>query len=287
VVREVRPDSGAAQAGLRVDDAILAVNDVPVLGLTVDEAIALIRGEPETWVRLLIARDGEENREYRVRRTNTITRETVQAGFLRDAYLPGHRIAYIFIDYFAANTGTMFQELIDSVVEDGAEAVVLDLRFNGGGDVRATMQVAGRLLPNGELMRLALRDGEQRFTISGAKPIDIPFVILVNGASASASEILAGAVQDSGRGLLVGTPTFGKGSVQTVFRLPTGSGLRVTEGLYYLPGGRLIDGQGVTPDFVVENDLDSDDDAQLIKALELLKQLIDGTETVASLLENR
>jgi len=285
LIREVRPDSGAANAGLRVDDGVLRIEDTPVLNLTVDEAVALIRGLPDTWVRLLVAREGEEDREYNVKRTATITLETVEAGFLRDeAITGGFRIAYVYIDYFAANTGQLFNELLDEMLEDGAEALIVDLRFNGGGDVMATSVVAGRLLPDGELLRLVMRDEEMVYRVREANPISIPYVVLVNGGSASASEILAGAVQDRGSGILIGARTYGKGSVQSLYHLPTGSGLRVTEGLYYLPGGRCIDGEGIIPDYVVENNAIEERDDQMLTAAAMLQAIVKGDETVEALL---
>ena len=286
IIREVRPDSGADRAGLKVDDAILRVGQALVRDMTVDEAIALIRGEPDTWVRLLVAREGEEDKEYNVRRTNTITLETVQGGMMSAEYLEDRMIAYIFIDYFAGNSWQLFDEVLDGLLEDGAEGLILDLRYNGGGDVAATSRIAGRLLPDGELMRLVMRTSEQQFRIYHARPVAIPYVILVNGGSASASEILAGAVQDAGAGLLVGTRTYGKGSVQSLYNLSTGSGLRVTEGRYYLPGGRSLDGEGILPDYVVgTGGEDDDEDAQVMTAVRLLGAILDGGESVASLLE--
>ena len=270
IVREVRPDSGADIAGIRVDDAIIKVGDMLISDLTVDEAVALIRGLPDTYVLLLIEREGEEPREYNVQRLTTIAVDTVQSGFLVDDYLPGYKLAYMYIDYFAGNTDAMFDEQLDGLLEDGAQALILDLRFNGGGDVAATSHIAGRLLPDGVLMGLRMREGEHIFHIENARPIDIPYAILVNGGSASASEILAGVVQDGQGGLLVGTRTYGKGSVQSLYNLNTGSGLRVTEGRYYLPGGRSIDGEGIMPDYVVENDPDSDRDDPLDMAVALL-----------------
>jgi carboxyl-terminal processing protease len=284
LIREVRADSGAAAAGLRPEDAILRIDDTLVKDLTVDEAVALVRGEPETYVRLLIARADEEDKEYSVRRTNTITLDTVQAGFLKEEYLPGHKTAYMLIDYFARNSGDLFNELLDDLLTEGAECLILDLRYNGGGDVGATMQIAGRLLPDGEVMKLVMRDTEQLFTIREARPIEIPYVVLVNGGSASASEILAGAIQDREGGVLVGSRTYGKGSVQSIYTLLSGGGLRVTEGLYYLPSGRLIDGQGILPDYPVENDPALEEDRQLQEALALLQDILEGKETVSRLL---
>jgi len=287
IIREVRPDSGAARAGLRVDDAILRVEDKLISDLTVDEAVAMIRGEPNTFVSLLIEREGEAQKEYSVQRLSTIAVETVQSGLLMDKYAPGYKIGYIYIDYFAQNTSAMFDEHLDSLLEEGAQALVIDLRFNGGGDVWATQRVAGRLLPDGPLMKLKCRDSEEEFLISGAKPIEIPYVLLVNGASASSSEILAGAVQDRQGGLLVGARTYGKGSVQLLYVLKTGSGLRVTEGRYYLPGGKSIDGLGINPDFIVESNTENGGDAQLEKAVSLLTDQIDGKETLASILASK
>ena len=286
MIKEVRPDSGAAAAGLRPDDAILRIEDRLVAELTTDEAVAMIRGEPDTWVRLLIAREGEEDKEYKVKRSSTITLETVQGGLLKDDYMPGRNIAYLYIDYFAGNSWQLFDELLDGMLEDGAEALIIDLRYNGGGDVASTAKIAGRLLPEGELMKLVMRNAEQVFYVQHADPVDIPYVILVNGASASASEILSGAVQDRQSGVLVGTRTYGKGSVQSLYNLSTGSGLRVTEGRYYLPGGRCIDGEGIEPDFVIESGGDDEEgeDVQLTAALALIKPILEGKETVGSTL---
>jgi carboxyl-terminal processing protease len=287
LIREVRAGSGAAAAGLRADDAILRIDDIPVRDLTVDEAVAMVRGEPETYVRLLIARAGEDDKEYNVKRTTTITVDTVRAGFLKEEFLPGYKIAYILIDYFARNSGDMFNEQLDELLAEGAQGLIIDLRYNGGGDVAATVQIAGRLLPDGEVMTLVMRDDEQWFAIQEAKPVDIPYIVLVNGGSASASEILAGAIQDREGGILVGTRTSGMGSVQSVYTLLSGGGLRVTEGRYYLPSGRFIDGEGILPDYLVENDPEqADDDRQLQEALDLLREIFDGDETVATLLAN-
>jgi carboxyl-terminal processing protease len=283
VIKAVQPGTGAAKAGLQAGDAILQVEDTPVRDLTVDEAVAMIRGAPGTAIRLLIAREGEEEKEYLVNRSVTIPVETVQTGFLKDDYLPGYRVAYMFIDYFAGNTGEMFEAQLDGMLAEGAQALIIDLRYNGGGDVAAAAQIAGRLLPDGELMRLGMRDSEQIFRIKEANPVSIPYVLLVNGGSASASEILAGAVQDREGGLLVGVRTYGKGSVQSLYNLFTGSGLRVTEGRYYLPSGRCIDGEGILPDYVVEKNEDEEDN-QLGAALALVKELLDGAETLETLL---
>jgi carboxyl-terminal processing protease len=284
IIREVRPNSGAAAAGLWPEDAILQIDDRLVDGLTVDECVALIRGAPDTYVSLLVAREGEAEKTYVVKRTATITIETVMAGFLKDELTGADKIGYISIDYFARNTGDAFDESLDFLLEEGAQGLILDVRFNGGGDVLSTAQVAGRLLPGGELMTLARRDSSQLYSIYRPNPISIPYVILINGASASASEILAGAVQDGARGLLVGTGTFGKGSVQQIYTLLSGSGLNVTEGLYSLPSGRLIEGEGIEPDFLVASDPAGETDPQLQKAVELMKDIIAGRETVQTLL---
>jgi carboxyl-terminal processing protease len=273
VIREVAPDSGAQAAGLLPQDAILRVEDQWVKDMSVEQTISLVRGEPGTTVRLLIHREGQEDREYTVERTNMLALETVVGGIMKETYLPGHKIGYIAIGSFAQNSHELFDELLDQLLEDGVEALILDLRNNGGGDVAATTKIAGRLMPNGELIRLKLRGGlSQSFQIVNANPIKIPLVVLVNGGSASASEILSGAIQDNKTGTLVGTRTYGKGSVQNVYTLLTGAGLRVTEGKYLLPSGRSIDGVGVEPDYVVEYDPQAEQDAQLDKAVELLKE---------------
>lgn len=285
IIREVTPGGGAAAAGLRAGDAVLKIDEYLVKDLTVDQAVELVRGPLGTTVDLLIEREGEEAKVYSVARQGTTTVESVTSGILKEEYLPGHKIGYIAIDYFARNTDGLFDQALDAITEAEAEALIIDLRYNGGGDVEATRQIARRLMPDGLLLRLVTRDAVQEFRIENAEPIGIPYVLLVNGGSASASEILSGAVKDYGTGLLVGTQTYGKGSVQVVYDLVTGSGLRVTEGKYYLPGGVCIDGEGITPDYVVAGDPTGETDPQLDKALELIGEMVTGRETLAGLLE--
>lgn len=271
IIREITPDSGAKAAGLKPGDAILKVDDAWIKDLTVDQAIAMVRGEPDTTVRLLIHRDGEEDKEYVVKRSIMLNVETVIGGILKEDYLQGHKLGYIAIGSFAQNSPEMFEEVLTQLEEEKIEALILDLRNNGGGDVNATVKIASRLLPNGELIRLVMRGGaSESFQITESRQIKVPLVVLVNGGSASASEILSGAIQDGKAGILVGTRTYGKGSVQNVYNLLTGSGLRVTEGKYLLPSGRCIDGTGIDPDHIVEADDSGETDPQLDKAVELI-----------------
>lgn len=271
IIREITPDSGAKAAGLKPGDAILKVDDTWIKDLTVDQAIAMVRGEPDTTVRLLIHREGEEDKEYVVKRSIMLNVETVIGGILKEDYLKGHKLGYIAIGSFAQNSPEMFEEVLTQLEEEKVEALILDLRNNGGGDVNATVKIASRLLPNGELLRLVMRGGvSESFQITESRQIKVPLVVLVNGGSASASEILSGAIQDGKAGILVGTRTYGKGSVQNVYNLLTGSGLRVTEGKYLLPSGRCIDGTGIDPDYVVEADETGETDPQLDKAVELI-----------------
>lgn len=271
IIREITPDSGAKTAGLKPGDAILKVDDTWIKDLTVDQAIAMVRGEPDTTVRLLIHREGEEDKEYVVKRSIMLNVETVIGGILKEDYLKGHKLGYIAIGSFAQNSPDMFEEILTQLEDEKIEALILDLRNNGGGDVNATVRIASRLLPNGELIRLVMRGGaSESFQITESRQIKLPLVVLVNGGSASASEILSGAIQDGKAGILVGTRTYGKGSVQNVYNLLTGSGLRVTEGKYLLPSGRCIDGTGIDPDYVVEADETGETDPQLDKAVELI-----------------
>jgi carboxyl-terminal processing protease len=274
IIREITPDSGAKAAGLKPGDAILKVDDTWIKDLTVDQAIAMVRGEPDTTVRLLIHREGEEDKEYVVKRSIMLNVETVIGGILKEDYLKGHKLGYIAIGSFAQNSPDMFEEILTQLEDEKIEALILDLRNNGGGDVNATVKIASRLLPNGELIRLVMRGGaSESFQITESRQIKVPMVVLVNGGSASASEILSGAIQDGKAGVLVGTRTYGKGSVQNVYNLLTGSGLRVTEGKYLLPSGRCIDGTGIDPDYVVEADDTGETDPQLDKAVELIGEM--------------
>lgn len=161
-------------------------------------------------------------------------------------------MGYILITGFKENTYEQFMEAMEKLQEQGMRALVLDLRYNPGGSVRAVYQIGEEILPEGTMVYTVDNKENRRDYICDGEYTDLPMAVLVNGGSASASEILAGAVKDRGAGTLIGTQTFGKGLVQRLFILPDGSGLHITIQKYYTPNGTSIHGVGITPDEVVE-----------------------------------
>jgi carboxyl-terminal processing protease len=242
-------DTPAARAGLQSRDVILRVDDTATERLSLQETISLMRGEPGTEVTLTIQRRGEESP-----RTITLTREIIRTESVRSELLePGY--GYLRISQFQSRTGDQVNSAIRRLAADEAlQGLVLDLRNNPGGVLQAAVAVADAFLEGGLIVYTEgrLPDTDMRFSASRetAAP-DVPLVVLINGGSASAAEIVAGALQDQRRGVVMGTESFGKGSVQQVMPLGNGEGLKLTTALYYTPGGRSIQAQGIEPDVEV------------------------------------
>lgn len=240
----VLPGTPAESADLRPGDRIVAVDGEDVRGTSVEAVVAKVRGRPGTEVRLRLERDGRVL-------DLTLTRAVIEVPALDTRLLPGD-IAYIRLSQFTAGSAGQFKYVYDRMVSVGARGVVLDLRNNPGGYLDEGLGVAEVLVPRGDLVHVVDREG-RKSTVTG-RPHDPgpPLVVLVNGGSASASEIVAGAVQDNRAGVVVGTRTFGKGSVQSIIDLPTQGAVRLTVAHYLTPKGRSLDGSGLVPDVVVE-----------------------------------
>lgn len=256
----------AEKAGLLAGDVILAVNDQPTDGWTADKTAMAVRGEVDTTVKLKIARDGQE-------KTYTVTRATVDNPSVESSVKDG--IGTLTITRFDDQTGTLAKKAAESFKRQNVKGVLLDLRDNGGGYITAAQDVAGLWLKN-KLVVSERTNGQTTDKLtSGDDPIlsGIPTVVLVNGNTASASEIVSGALQDYKVATLIGEKTFGKGTVQKVLDLGAGTKLKVTVARWYTPKGKNIDKAGITPGQTVKlsaSDVDNNNDPQLRAAKERL-----------------
>ncbi len=261
--------SPAEAQGLRENDIIYMVDGEDLYGYSLEEAVALIRGEEGTSVDLTIIREGEEM-EFTIVRAK-VENPTVTYEMKED------NIGYIRISEFDDVTVNQFKEALASVKEQGAQGLIIDLRSNPGGLLSAVVSIAQEILPKGLIVYTENKAGERdEYSCDGSKELDIPLVVLVNGNSASASEILSGAIKDYGIGTLVGTKTYGKGIVQQVMSLSDNTAVKLTVSAYYTPKGNNIHGTGIEPDVEIELDADAyyDEgiDNQLDKAIEVLKE---------------
>lgn len=250
-------------AGLRAGDEILAVDGVPTSEMQ-SEAVAMnIRGAVGTNVVLRILRDGAEE-DY------TLTRATIQVPSVRGTIMEGTTIGYIRIASFAEHTGGEFETEMNRLAGEGMTALIIDLRENPGGLITSCVAVAEQVVPAGPIVSVVDRSGNEEVYRSHLAARRYPIAVLIDENSASASEILAGALQDTGAAEIVGTTSYGKGSVQTVLPLMHEDGLKLTIARYATPNGRFIDGVGITPDVAVERGPQDTTDVQLEAAKEWL-----------------
>ncbi|MGB9780515.1 S41 family peptidase [Caldanaerobacter sp.] len=261
------------RAGIKSGDIILEVNGKKVSGKNLDEAVSMMRGPKGTQVTITIMRDGKTF-------TKTITREIIKLETVFDYMLPD-KIGYIKITLFDQSTSSDFKKALERLKKDGMKGLIIDLRDNPGGLLEECVNIADMLLPKGVIVTTKGRAESQEFYSKGPG-LGLPLAVLVNKGSASASEILAGAIKDRKAGVLVGTTTFGKGLVQTVVNFGDGTGLKYTVARYYTPNGTDIQGRGIEPNYVVElpkdytlkDTPDLKGDTQLIKAYEIIKSEI-------------
>jgi len=254
------------KVGIKSGDQIVKIDGQETKSMALDEAVGKIRGPEGTQVVLTILRAGSEPKDYPVTRSN-IQIKTVAGKMLED------QIGYIRISMFNENTGNDFTRKYQELEQAGMKALVLDMRDNPGGLLEESVKVAGKLVPKGPIVSVVTRDGKRDVHSSTLEKVPYPAVVLVNGGSASASEIVAGAMQDTGSGTLVGVKTFGKGSVQTLLRLDMQTAIKLTIAKYYTPSDRSINGTGIMPDVVVEVPASpvAGQDVQLDKAIEIIK----------------
>lgn len=268
----VRPidDQPAARAGLLPGDLIIAVDGESVVGKTVDEAITLVRGPRGTSVTLTIARE-DVAEPFDV----TIVRDRIEIAVVESEMLPDN-IAYVHLTtFFNRNTTDQLSLAVEALLAQQPRALIFDMRDNGGGFLDQAISVADLFLPGGVVLYERNKQGlDQTFNADGGDMAEaIPLVVLVNAGSASASEIVAGAIQDNGRAILIGETTFGKGSVQQTYALSDGSELRVTVARWYTPNNNSISEQGIAPDIEVVPspiDLGGPEDTQLQRAVQYI-----------------
>ena len=245
VILSVIHGTPADEAGLRRGDVLHAVDGKPVSEMTSEEAVGRVKGPPGTDVSITVVRDGEKV-------DFELTRAEIEFPNLRGRLVQGD-IGYIQLYTFAGGAGSDLREEVDELREAGGRGIVLDLRDNGGGLLSEAIQVASVFIEEGEIVTYREESSEDVvYEADGNAFEDLPVVVLVNGGTASASEIAANALQDRGRGKLVGTTTFGKGSVQEVIDLPDESAVKLTTGTYLSPDGEDINGSGIEPDVVVD-----------------------------------
>jgi len=248
-------DSPAARAGIRAGDIILEINGMPTSEMSLAEAVLKIRGPEGTSVRLLVLHQGETEPE-----AIEIVRAEIELPSVR--FEMRGDIAYINITNFSERTNEELSSPLQSITEEAATGIILDLRSNPGGALEAVVDVASRFLKEGVVVNVV--DNQGKRTALSVKPgeitTDLPLVILVDSYSASGSEVLAGALQDYGRATIAGARTYGKGSVNIMRQLKDGSGLYITTARWLTPSGRLIEGEGLYPDYELE--LDGEDAIQ-------------------------
>ncbi len=255
-IRVVSPidDTPAAKAGIQAGDLIVKMNDNPVRGMSLQKAVDKLRGEKGTSIKLTVYREGEKEPL-----DIEVVRDIIQISAVRSRLLePG--IGYIRVSQFQTKSGADFVAAIEELVQPSTEkqpikGLVIDLRNNPGGLVPASVEISDALLDGGTVVYTEgrLPSANRSFEASSGDLLNgLPVVVLINGGSASASEIVAGALQDHGRAAILGTQSFGKGSVQTVIPLGDGRAVKLTTARYFTPNGRSIQAEGIVPDIIVE-----------------------------------
>jgi carboxyl-terminal processing protease len=271
VVVSVLPDTPAERAGIEAGERIVSVDGRDVTDLPLQAIVNLVTGEPGTTVTVGFADGSEGDREIELTRAE-IDLPLVDAELLDDG------VGHVQLLGFSQGAAERAREAVEDLVAQGAEGVVLDLRRNPGGLLNQAVDVTSLFLDDELVVSVREAGGEERnLHADGGEYEDLPLVVLVDQGTASASEIVAGALQDAGRAEIVGTPTFGKGTVQTVRDLDDGSGVKFTTAEYFTPSGDSIEGTGVRPD----REIDEDEDA-LVAATDLLRELIAARATLAA-----
>lgn len=260
-------------AGLKKDDIILSVDDTEASSMELTNLVKLIRGEEGTTVHLEIYRPStQEYLSFDVERAD-VTLPSVESEMLDGG------IGYIYIDSFETDTANQFEKALLTLESQGMKALIVDLRYNPGGMVTSVVQILDDILPEGLIVYIEDKYGNrQEYSSDGDTFIDYPLAVLISGDSASASEIFAGAIKDYEYGTLIGTTTYGKGIVQTIFPLEDGDAVKITTAKYFTPNGNFIHGVGIEPDIELEYEyLDPDGeeyektyDNQIQKAIEVL-----------------
>ena len=263
-----------AKAGLLPEDILVAVNNESIAGMELSEVVDKIKASEDEIAHLTIARDGEADYlEFDIP-LEEVNIPVVESEMLED------NIGYIALYEFTEQTEPQYMEAFKNLKKEGMERLIVDVRGNPGGLLTSVSDILKDMLPEGLIVYTEDKDGKrEEIKCDGKHQLDMPLAVLVNGNSASASEIFAGAIQDYEIGTIVGTTTFGKGIVQSVIPLSDGSAVKTTTAKYYTPKGRCIHGTGITPDVEVEltegleqkTSITHEEDNQLQKAIEVVK----------------
>ena len=274
IVVKPLPGTPADSAGIRKGDYIIAVNGEDIADMVLENIVTLIKGEEGTSVDMTFFRP-EEDRTFEV----TIVRARFYVPNLFSEMIDGN-IAYIQYTGFQDGGAKLLESEIDKLLDQGAESIIFDLRNNLGGMLDDAVAVCDLFMDSGTIVTVRGRtDNKEKvdeYFASNGKYAEIPLVVLINGFSASASELVAGALKDNGRAVLVGETSFGKGTVQVIHELSDGSGLKFTTAKYFLPSGVSIEGVGVLPDIEVALTAEDTEDLQLNRAIEEIKAIMDG-----------
>jgi carboxyl-terminal processing protease len=272
-------DTPAEKAGVKAGDLIIRLDNKPVKGLSLAEAVKMMRGKPNTKLILTIVRSGEDNPL-----DISITRDLIRVKSVKSRLLePGY--GYVRVTQFQANTARSLSQSLTNLRKENAgplQGLVIDLRNNPGGVLNAAVEVSDVFLKNGTVVYTEGRSSgaQQKFKATPGDSMEgAPLIVLVNGGSASASEIVAGALQDHGRAVIMGEQTFGKGSVQTILPMANGTAVKLTTARYFTPNGRSIQAEGIKPDIRLQRyqvSLAEDAASRLIKEADLSRHLENG-----------
>lgn len=266
-------DGPASKAGIKPGDKIVAVGDLKITAENYNDAVDKMRGKSDKdtgEITVTIRRDGKDF-QVKLKRAK-VENQTVKTKMLDD------NIGYVRISQFDQSTGEEFKRLTNLLLSDGAKSLIIDLRNNPGGVLDGVISVADTILGKCNIMTVKDKSGSETVYKSDKEELKMPICVLINGASASASEVLAGALRDNKKATLIGEKSYGKGVVQTVYNLSDGSALKITTAKYYTPSGECIDKKGIKPDIEVKMNadkpfasMDLSEDIQLQKAIEKLK----------------
>ena len=274
VISKVYRGTPAEEAGLRNGDLVLSVNEIEATSMELSDLVQHIRGEEDTTVHMIVYREStKETLEF------DVTRKYIELPSIEGEMLD-NKIGYIQITEFQSKTDEQFVEMVDSLKKQGMKGLILDVRANPGGYLSSVVEIADVILPEGLIVYTEDKYESRQKYESDKACIDIPIVLLIDQNSASASEILAGAIKDYKYGTLVGTTTFGKGIVQNVIPLSDGDAIKITTSKYFTPNGNYIHEVGISPDVEVEYDYagpkdepyDKKYDNQFLNALEIMQE---------------
>lgn len=271
-------DTPAWRAGLQPGDRIVKIEKDLTRDMTLSDAVKKLRGDPGTEINLTILRE----KDFKLHDFKLV-REIIQIQDVKDVQVLEDHIGYIRLTEFREESFKEFHKGMEKLLTDGADSVILDLRNNPGGLLNIAIQITEEFVPAGKMIvsTKGRRPDQTSETLSknkAGKFLDLPVVVLINEGSASGSEILAGALQDNKRAVILGTTSFGKGSVQSVIPLPDGSGLRLTTSKYFTPSGRSIHGTGITPDIVVDRIVPEEDEEGIKEKVKNVEDIFTNVE---------